>query len=101
MRGGCVRHPRTRAHRHPPPPPPEPGRIDTLVNSAALDPKFDSKQAGHHTQDFETFPLEAWNQALQVNLTGSFLASPAVGGAMRHQGSGSIVHICSTYGLVR
>ena len=78
----------------------ETGRIDILVNSAALDPKFDSEQAGEHTQDFETFPLEAWNQALQVNLTGSFLASQAVAGAMRHQGSGSIVNICSTYGLV-
>ena len=78
----------------------ETGRIDILVNSAALDPKFDSEQAGQHTQDFETFPLEAWNQALQVNLTGSFLASQAVAGAMRHQGSGSIVNICSTYGLV-
>jgi len=78
----------------------ETGRIDILVNSAALDPKFDSGQAGRHTQAFEEFPLEAWNQALEVNLTGSFLACQAVAGAMRAQGSGSIVNICSTYGLV-
>jgi 2-deoxy-D-gluconate 3-dehydrogenase len=57
-------------------------------------------QAEQHSQTFEDFPLEDWNQALGVNLTGSFLACQAVAGPMRHQGSGSIVNICSTYGLV-
>jgi 2-deoxy-D-gluconate 3-dehydrogenase len=78
----------------------ETGRIDILVNSAALDPKFDSEQAEQHTQTFEDFPLDDWNQALAVNLTGAFLACQAVARPMQEQGSGVIINICSTYGLV-
>jgi 2-deoxy-D-gluconate 3-dehydrogenase len=76
------------------------GRLDVLVNSAALDPKFD---AAHHEQAanaFEDYPLEMWNQALAVNLTGMFLCSQAVSRPMLEQGSGVIINICSTYGLV-
>jgi len=78
----------------------ETGRVDILVNSGALDPKFDTGQAAKHTQGFEDFPLEAWNQGLAVNLTGMFLACQAVARPMRRQGSGSIINVCSTYGLV-
>lgn len=76
------------------------GRLDILVNAAALDPKFDSAGAGKHGVTFETFPLAAWNQALEVNLTGMFLACQAAAEPMRAQDSGSIINICSTYGLV-
>lgn len=77
------------------------GRVDILVNSAAMDPKFDPQNQGKQNDNaFETFPLEAWNQALQVNLTGLFLCCQAVVGAMKEQGRGSIINICSTYGLV-
>lgn len=76
------------------------GRLDVLVNSAALDPKFDVAEAAKHTFSFEDFPLEAWNQGLAVNLTGMFLACQAAAGLMRRGGSGSIINICSTYGLV-
>ncbi len=48
----------------------------------------------------ETYPLEAWQQSLDVNLSGAFLASQAVVGQMLKQGGGVIVNICSTYGLV-
>jgi NAD(P)-dependent dehydrogenase (short-subunit alcohol dehydrogenase family) len=78
----------------------EVGRIDILVNSAALDPKFDADQAAQHTHNFETFPIDAWNRALEVNLTGPFLACQAVAGHMVGQRRGSIINICSTYGLV-
>jgi len=76
------------------------GRLDILVNSAALDPKFDPSQVGRHTNAFEDYPLEAWNQALAVNLTGMFLCSQAAARQMLHQGGGVIINICSTYGLV-
>ena len=78
----------------------EHGRLDILVNSAALDPKFD---ATHHEQaanTFEDYPLDLWNQALAVNLTGMFLCSQAVSRPMLEQGRGVIINICSTYGLV-
>jgi len=75
-------------------------RIDILVNSAALDPKFDPSHHEQASNAFEDYPLEHWNQALSVNLTGMFLACQAVAPAMRQQGTGSIINICSTYGLV-
>ncbi len=77
------------------------GRLDILVNSAALDPKFDPDHAAEHRANaFETYPLEQWNQALNVNLTGMFLACQAAARVMKPQGRGSIINICSTYGLV-
>jgi 2-deoxy-D-gluconate 3-dehydrogenase len=76
-------------------------QLDVLVNSAALDPKFDKEHISEHGANaFESFPLEAWNQALSVNLTGMFLCSQAVSKPMLEQGEGVIINICSTYGLV-
>ena len=76
------------------------GRIDILVNSAALDPKFDAEEAARYVDSFEDFPIEAWSQALSVNLTGMFLCCQAAGRAMKDRGTGSIINLCSTYGLV-
>jgi NAD(P)-dependent dehydrogenase (short-subunit alcohol dehydrogenase family) len=76
------------------------GRIDVLVNSAAIDPKFDPSHPGSNTGAFETYPVDLWRKALDVNLTGAFLCSQAVSGSMLKQGSGSIINICSMYGLV-
>lgn len=76
------------------------GRLDILVNSAALDPKFDPQHSGKHSNAFENYPLEAWNQALEVNLTGMFLCCQAAVQPMLDQGGGTIVNICSMYGLV-
>ena len=78
------------------------GRLDILVNSAALDPKFDASasQKGIAPGNFEDYPLEQWNSALNVNLTGMFLITQACVKPMIEQGKrGSIINICSTYGL--
>jgi NAD(P)-dependent dehydrogenase (short-subunit alcohol dehydrogenase family) len=78
------------------------GRLDILVNSAALDPKFDPEAAarGIAPGSFEDYPLEQWNTALNVNLTGMFLVTQACVKPMLAQGKrGSIINICSTYGL--
>jgi NAD(P)-dependent dehydrogenase (short-subunit alcohol dehydrogenase family) len=76
------------------------GRIDILINNAAIDPKLDSNVAGRLANTFEDYPLELWQQSLDVNLTGAFLCSQAVGKVMVAQGGGVMVNICSTYGLV-
>jgi len=78
------------------------GRLDVLVNSAALDPKFDPQAVskGIAPGKFEEYPLEQWNAALNVNLTGTFLVTQACVKQMIAQGKkGSIINICSTYGL--
>ncbi len=76
------------------------GRVDILVNSAAEDPKFDTRDQGLLDNAFEGFSLEVWNRALAVNLTGLFLTSQAVVRPMLEQEGGVIINLCSTYGLV-
>jgi NAD(P)-dependent dehydrogenase (short-subunit alcohol dehydrogenase family) len=82
------------------------GRLDILVNSAAMDPKFDPQalaemaHKGAVSGSFEDYPLDAWQAALDVNLTGMFLCCQAAVRPMLAQGKkGSIINICSTYGL--
>jgi len=78
------------------------GRVDILVNSAALDPKFDPDaiKKGMPPGAFEDYPLDQWNAAMNVNLTGMFLVTQACVKPMIAQGKkGSIINICSTYGL--
>jgi NAD(P)-dependent dehydrogenase (short-subunit alcohol dehydrogenase family) len=78
------------------------GRLDILVNSAALDPKFDAEALtkGITPGKFEDYPLDQWNAALTVNLTGTFLATQACVKPMLAQGKrGNVINICSTYGL--
>ncbi len=78
------------------------GRLDILVNSAALDPKFDADALakGITPGAFEDYPLDQWRAALEVNLTGMFLVTQACVAPMLAQGKrGSIINICSTYGL--
>ena len=80
------------------------GRLDILVNSAALDPKFDPKHTSEQLSAqssgaFENYPLEAWNQALHVNLTGAFLSCQAAVKPMLAAGKGVIINLSSIYGL--
>lgn len=73
--------------------------LDILVNSAALDPKFDPTHAQNNSNAFESYPLKSWQDAVGVNLTGPFLVTQAASRQMVKQGKGSIINICSTYGL--
>jgi len=77
------------------------GSLDILVNSAALDPKFDPGNVDLQSANaFETYPLESWKTAIDVNLTGMFLTCQAAARQMLVQNYGVIINICSTYGLV-
>ncbi len=77
------------------------GRVDVLVNSAALDPKFDPTHPRFYDNAFENYPLDFWQDGLAVNLTGPFLVTQGVAREMVKQKSGgSIINLCSTYGLV-
>ena len=76
------------------------GRIDILINNAAINPKFDSEHAESHINTFEDFPFEAWEESIRVNVTGMFLCAQAVSKPMLKAGNGVIVNISSTYGMV-
>jgi 2-deoxy-D-gluconate 3-dehydrogenase len=78
------------------------GRLDILVNSAAIDPKFDrdALSGGSDSKSaFEDFSLDSWQHALDVNLTGMFLCCQAVVGQMLKQGSGVIINLSSIYAI--
>jgi NAD(P)-dependent dehydrogenase (short-subunit alcohol dehydrogenase family) len=76
------------------------GQIDVLVNNAAVNEKVESPLAAGEVLRFENFPLPLWEQALKVNVTGTFLCCQLLGGEMARRGAGSIVNIASTYALV-
>jgi 2-deoxy-D-gluconate 3-dehydrogenase len=74
-------------------------RLDILVNSAALDPKFDPQSKESHSGAFENYPLELWQQALNVNLTGAMLCCRAAVEPMLAKGNGTIINLASIYGV--
>jgi NAD(P)-dependent dehydrogenase (short-subunit alcohol dehydrogenase family) len=66
------------------------GGVDILVNNAGVT----------WGAPPEEMPLDKWRQVVDVNLTGTWLCSQAVGRRMLEQGGGSIVNIASIAGLV-
>lgn len=76
------------------------GRIDGLVNNAANNPKMEAIN-GINFSRLEAFPLDIWNQDINVALTGSFLCSKHYGYKMsQNPKGGSIVNISSDLGLI-
>jgi NAD(P)-dependent dehydrogenase (short-subunit alcohol dehydrogenase family) len=74
------------------------GRIDVLVNNAAIDDKF--SPGSLEDSRFETYAVERFRRQLDVNVTGVFLCCQRLGSVMAEQGGGSIINVASTYGLV-
>ncbi len=66
------------------------GQIDILVNNAGA--TWGAPTADH--------PLEAWNKVINLNLTGAFLVTQAVGKlSMIPRGKGRIINVASIAGL--
>ena len=76
------------------------GRIDILVNNAAINDMFEDPTLAAEQSRFENYPLASWEASWKVNVTGVFLCAQIFGSSMLKQGSGSIINIASTYGLV-
>ncbi len=76
------------------------GRIDILINNAALTVKGGGERAERYFARFEDYPLDLWQAALDVNLTGAFLCTQAVGRVMVAQKRGVILNIASDVGNI-
>lgn len=76
------------------------GHIDILVNNAAINDMFENPALAGHQSMFENYPLAMFEKSLQVNVTGVFLCAQVFGTPMAKQGSGSIINVASTYGIV-
>lgn len=76
------------------------GRIDVLINNAALNPAPNSPESKAQFMPYEQYPLDVWRRELEVGLTGSLICAQAVMPVMMRQRSGSIINIGSHYGLI-
>jgi gluconate 5-dehydrogenase len=65
------------------------GRIDILVNAAGINIR---------RPDSATFPIDEWQQIMDVNTRGVLLCCQAVGRVMIAQGGGKIINMSSTRG---
>lgn len=69
------------------------GRIDILVNDAAINKSF-------AFNDFANLPLDNWEDVISANLTGPMLCSRAVAPIVQKQECGRIINIASLAGLI-
>jgi NAD(P)-dependent dehydrogenase (short-subunit alcohol dehydrogenase family) len=76
------------------------GKIDSLVNNAANNPKVEDSSEVNFSR-LENFPLNIWNDDVNVGLTGSFLCAKHYGYKIsQNPNGGSIVNISSDLGLI-
>ncbi len=77
------------------------GRVDVLVNNAAIDAKFDREGIGRNDSSrFEDYPIELVRKSLEVNLIGAVQMTQAVCKQMLRQDGGNIINVASSYSLV-
>jgi NAD(P)-dependent dehydrogenase (short-subunit alcohol dehydrogenase family) len=76
------------------------GRIDVLVNNAAINDAVESPITDASLSAFENYPVGLFRKVMDVNVTGTFLMSQILGATMASHGKGSIINVASTYGVV-
>ncbi|MEF2232194.1 MAG: SDR family oxidoreductase [Pseudodesulfovibrio sp.] len=69
-----------------------------LINNAALDSPPGA--AASENLPFERFPADVWDRTMDVNVKGVFQCCQVMGEAMCEAGRGSVINVCSIYGLV-
>jgi NAD(P)-dependent dehydrogenase (short-subunit alcohol dehydrogenase family) len=76
------------------------GRVDILINNAAINDMFENPTVALERSRFEHYPVEMFRKMMDVNVTGMFLCSQIFGSEMARSKKGSIINISSTYGIV-
>jgi NAD(P)-dependent dehydrogenase (short-subunit alcohol dehydrogenase family) len=74
------------------------GTPTVLINNAAIDspPSAPPEENGV----FENYPDDSWDNVMDVNVKGAYLACKVFGAAMAKNQHGSIINISSIYGVV-
>lgn len=67
------------------------GRVDILINNAAINPTANSLVGNIRTTRLENFSLERWSNELAVGLTGAYLCSKVFGSAMASDDNGGVI----------
>lgn len=78
----------------------EKGRVDGLVNNAAVDAKVSEAAEWDEPVRLEQMTLARWNHELSVGLTGAFLSARIFGSHMARHGGGVILNISSDLGIL-
>jgi len=55
---------------------------------------------GETSHSFEDYPLELWQKAIDINLTGAFLFAREAGKILKQGNGGSLINVASIYGVV-
>jgi len=76
------------------------GRVDVLVNNAAIDAKVTAQPGVANGSRLEAFTLEQWNIEVAVGLTGAMLLSQTFGDHMAKKGGGVILNIASDLSVI-
>lgn len=77
------------------------GRLDVLINNAAIDAKFDKEGTSKINQSrFENYPIDLLRRSVDVNLTGTVIMTQYACRQMLLQGHGNIINVASTYSVV-
>lgn len=76
------------------------GRIDILINNAAMNPAVIPGANGGPWAAYEDFSPELWRKEMEVNLSGQMFVTQAVAPVMMKQKSGSIIFISSDLGMI-
>ena len=76
------------------------GRVDILVNNAAIDAKVTAQPGVANGSRLEAFTLEQWNIEVAVGLTGAMLLSQTFGSSMAKNGGGVILNIASDLSVI-
>ena len=76
------------------------GRIDVLINNAAMNPAVGSDEAKAQFVPYEQYSIDVWQKELAVNMTGPLICTKAVAPHMMRERSGSIINVGSEVSLI-
>ncbi len=77
------------------------GGLHILINNASVLLKEGQPHFGSYFAPFEEYPVELWEMALRVNLTGTFLVTQSLAPLLKKRtGKAAIVNIASDVGIV-